>query len=277
VQLAQIIGDRTASRRARWQAVSLAPEIIGARDDLWPTLTERVRALNAGDDEMLGALALSARGHTNESVKLFDTLAATNPNPYLNFFGALLERRRQSGGELKGFVHTLVASRDETVFEAFGFAEESPLRQIIRFYVVKGQPRAALLASELDPTLRESEGTERVEDAGDTSDAAQKAQVDPQESAAQSGARYRTLRERAVERELESRRELLGLLSTAAEQTGDLNRAVELESARLKLLPLTAERQSAQARIRQLLSRQQENSHRGAVAYSVDQSLIARR
>jgi hypothetical protein len=190
---------------------------------------------------------------------------------------SLFEKRRHSGEELKGFVHTLVAGKDETVVEAFGFAEESPLRQIIRFYAVKGQPRAALLASELDPTLRKSEDAERVEDADDTSDAEQKTPVELQESAAQGGARYKPLSVRAAERELESRRELLGLLSTAAEQIGDLNRAVELETARLKLLPLTAERQTAQARIRQLLLRERENSRRVAVAYSVDQSLIARR
>lgn len=278
-QLAQVIGDRTASRRARWQAVYLAPEIIGVRYDLRDVLRERVRALNAGDDEMLAALALSPPGGADESGKLFNTLEATNPNPYLNFFGALLERSRQNGGELKGFVHTLVAGKDDTVVEAFGFAEESPLRQIIRFYALKGQPRAALLASELDPTLKESKGTERGEDAAtaDTGNAEQATPVDVPESAVQGGAFYRTLRERAVERELESRRELLALLSTAAEQVGDLNRAVEFERARLALLLHTSQRQSAQARIRQLLSRRQENSRRAAVAYSVDQSLIARR
>src|SRR5207253_841242 len=54
--LAQIIGDRTTSRRARWQAVWLASEVIGGRDDLWTMLKERVRALNTKDDEMSAAL-----------------------------------------------------------------------------------------------------------------------------------------------------------------------------------------------------------------------------
>jgi cellulose synthase operon protein C len=275
-QLAQLIGDRTATRRARWQAVWLAPELIGTRHELWAVLTERVRTLNASDDEMLAALSSSVPGRADESVKLIDALKATNPNPYLNFFGALLERRRQSGGELTGFVHTLFAGKGETVTEAFGFAEESPLRQIIRFYALKGQPRAALLASELDPTLKDVEDAERDEN-DDPDDAEQETQVDIQESMARSGARYRTLRERAVERELQSRRELLGLLSVSAEQTGDLNRAVGFETARLKLLSATAERQSAETRIRQLLSRQQGSSRRSAVAYSVDQNLIAQR
>jgi tetratricopeptide (TPR) repeat protein len=276
--LAQIIGDRTTSRRARWQAVRLAPEIVGARHDLRAVLTERVRALNAGDVEMLAALSLSDPGRTDEPGRLSNPQEATNPNPYLNFFGALIEERRHGGDAFTGFVNTLVAGRNETIVETFGFAEESPLRRIIRLYAVKGQPRAALLAARLDPLLENSKGAERDEDAAsETSDAEQKTWVDLQESAAKGGARYRTLGERAVERELESRRELLGLLSTVAEQVGDIDRAVEYETAKLKLLALAAERQTAQARIRQLFSRQQENARRGAVAYSVDQRLIAQR
>jgi tetratricopeptide (TPR) repeat protein len=276
--LAQIIGDRTATRRARWQAVRLAPEVVGARYDLWAVLTERVRAHNPGDDEMLAALSMSDPARTGEFAKLVNPQEATNPNPYLIFFGALLEKRWQGGDALKGFLDTLVAGRDETIVEAFGFAEESPLRQIVRLYADKGQPRAALLAADLDPVLKNSKGTERDEDvAADASDAGQKTQVDLHESAATGGARYKTLRERAVERELQSRRELLGLLSTAAEQIGDIDRAVEFETARLKLLAPPAERQTAEARIRQLLARRQENSRRDTVAYSVDQRLIAHR
>lgn len=284
--LAQIIGDRTASRRARWQAVSLAPEIVGERHDLWAALTERVRALDAGDDEMLAALSLSSEARaTDESVKLLNRAQAANPNPYLRFFGALLERRRRSGGELAGLVHTLVAGGEETVVEAFGFAEESPTRQIIRFYALNGQPRAALRVSELEPALKESEGAERGVDAEQDKDAApanaddagQEIGVEPQESLSRGGVRYRTLGERAVEREMQSRRELLGLLSAAAEQIGDLDRAAKFETARLQLLPAAAERQAGVARVRQLLSRRKENSRRAGVSYSVNQSLVAQR
>jgi tetratricopeptide (TPR) repeat protein len=279
-QLAQIIGDRRASRHARWQAVSLSSEIVGARDELWAKLKERVRAAGAGDDEMLvalDALSLSNAGRTDEAIKLISKMETANPNPYLSFFGALLEKRAQSADALAGFVHTLVAQRDAQVSEAFLF-EENPLRQIIRFYGVKGQPRAALLASELDPTLKESdggtEGDENVDSGGDNE---QEIQVEIRASAAKDVPRYQTLRERAAEREIQSRKELLGLLSGAAEQVGDLSRAVEFERVRLKLLTAASERQSAEARIGQLLTRQKENSRRAVVTYSVDQSLIAQR
>jgi tetratricopeptide (TPR) repeat protein len=275
--LAQIIGDRTASRRARWQAVWLASLSIGARDELWTKLTERVRALNASDDEMLvalDALSLSSRGRTDEAIKLTGATEAANPNPYLSFFSALLEKRGQSTVAQAGFIHTLVANKDERVSEAFWF-EENPLRQIIRFYAVNGEPRAALLASELEPSLKESDSTERDKDVDSVSDTAQDTPVDAQEEMTKADTRYRTLQERAAEGELQSRMELLGLLSQAAEQVGDLNRAVEFERARLKLLHAPVEQQSSEVRIKQLLSRQKENSRRAVVTYKVDQSLIA--
>lgn len=268
--LAEVIGDRRATRRARWQAVRLAPEIAGARSELWRSLKERVRAINAGDEEMAAALSAVEIG-TDEAAQLIRTVEAANPNPYLTFFGALLERRRKAGDELPGLVRALVAGKDAQVEGAFGFAEESPLRQIIRFYAASGRPRAALLAYALDPTLKDG-GTESGED--EDSGEGRGISVDVQ---TKDGPRYLTLLERAAERELESRRELLRLLSEAAEQTGDFGRAVEFERARLKLLPAAAERQAAAARIAELLSRQKEKSGRESVTYSVDQNLIARR
>jgi tetratricopeptide (TPR) repeat protein len=277
--LAQIIGDRTTSRRARWQAVWLASMIVGARDDLWARLKERVRALNASDDEMLAALdalSLSSAGRTDAAIKLTSATEEANPNPYLGFFSALLKKRGQSADALAGFIHTLIENKDERVSEAFWF-EENPLRQIIRFYAANGEPRAALLASELEPALKESGGTERDEQVDSTSDTAQDTPVDAQEDMAKAGTRYRTLQERAAESEVQSRVELLGLLSQAAEQVEDLNRAVEFERARLKLLHATAEQQSSEARIKRLLASEKENSRRAMVRYKVDQSLIAQR
>jgi tetratricopeptide (TPR) repeat protein len=279
--LAQIIGDRRASRRVRWQAISLSSEIVGVRDELWTKLKEHVRAIDAGDDEMLAALdalSLSSAGRSDEAVKLIGRMKAANPNPYLSFFGALLEKRGQSADAQEAFVHTLVAQRDAQLTEAFLF-EDSPLRQIIRSYAVKGQPRSALLASELDPTLKKSGGddAERDENVDSGDDVGQDTQVEAAASIGKGGSRYRTLRELGAEREIQSRVELLELLSGAAEQVGDLDRAVEFEKVRLKLLTIATERQSAEARMGQLLSRQKESSRRAAVAYSVDQNLITQR
>jgi predicted Zn-dependent protease len=277
--LAQIISDRTSSRRARWQAVSLASMIFKERADLWTELKERVQTLNANDDEMLAALdalSLSNAGRTDEAVKLINTKETANPNPYLSFLGALLEKREQSVDALSSFIRALVAKSDEKVNEAFWF-EENPLRQIIRLYILKGEPRAALLAAELEPTLKESNNTESDGQVDPNGEDARDIQVNLPESETKNDARYQTLLERASERERDARVELLGLLSGAAEQIEDFSRAVEFERARLKLLPQGTERQATEARINQLLSRRKEISRRALVTYKVDQSLIASR
>jgi cellulose synthase operon protein C len=276
-RLAQLIGDRTASRRARWSAVWLASTALGEKDELWKRMEERVRALNASDEEMLAALnalSLSRAGRTDEAVKLIDATRAANPNPYLSFFGALLEKRGRGAFAVAGFVHTLTAKRDEPVGDAFLF-EDNPMRQLIRFYALKGEPRAALLASELDPTLMENGDAEHEEQVDSDGDDEHAGYVEVRAGTAKDGPRYRTLRERAAAREAQSRAELLGLLSEAAEKVADLGRAVEFEKARLKLLPQGAERQSSEARIRQLLSRQTENARRVVIVYRVDQGLSA--
>jgi hypothetical protein len=284
-QLAQIMGDRNASRRARWQAVSLSAEIVGARPELWTKLKDGVRAINGDDNEMqtaLEALSLASAGRTDEAIKLTSAMQAADPNPYLSFFGALLEKRGRSADALSGFIRTLIAERDAKVAEAFPF-EENPLRQIIRFYSAQGQPRAALLVAELDPSLKEGSTTERDEseesdeEAESTGEAKPDVTVDEDAGTSKDGLRYQTLRERVAEREIQSRVELLGLLSAAAEQVGDFSRAVEFERVRLALLSVPAERQTAEARIHQLLSRRQENERRARVAYTVEQGFIGGR
>ena len=85
--------------------------------------------------------------------------------------------------------------------------EDDALEQTIAMYLKQNQPRAALKMAE------------------------QLAKIDIQPSFE----RYQTLRERAQNRKFATRINLLALLSAAAEQIGDLNRAVELEKQRLAL------------------------------------------
>ncbi len=85
--------------------------------------------------------------------------------------------------------------------------EDDVLEQTVAMYLKQNQPRAALKVAE------------------------QLAKIDIQPSFE----RYQTLREREQNRKFATRIDLLTLLSAAAEQIGDLNRAVELEKQRLEL------------------------------------------
>jgi len=66
------------------------------------------------------------------------------------------------------------------------------------------------------------------------------------------GTGLRALRAVAGERQRVSNAELLELLSVAAEELGDLNRAEQLEKARLDILTGIAEKKTAELRLLQL-------------------------
>ena len=80
--------------------------------------------------------------------------------------------------------------------------------------------------------------------------------------------RYQTLRERAQNQKLATHINLLALLSAAAEQIGDLNRAVELERLRLLL-----DKSATQARLDHL--QQLQRAYTRKAFFVVDQKLTA--
>src|SRR5207237_9237261 len=109
--LATIIGDRLATRSARWQAAWLAPEIIGQRPELWAKLRERVRALDATDSEMdaaLQSLSLTSAGQIDEAVKVVAAIDSIDPNPYLSFLRGFLEKKQgHEGNSIDSFARAL--------------------------------------------------------------------------------------------------------------------------------------------------------------------------
>ena len=280
--LAAIIGDRAATRKARWQAVWLAPEITEQKPELWNTLRERVRQLNPADSEMavaLQSLALSTPTLVNgapvnadqlnaaqlsEAVKLVVTAEGSDPNPQLRFLRAILERKQgRDAASISSFASALIAGSDSSCWQAFSFSEAEPLEQIVRLYLKQSQPRAALKLAKRAAALQAKE-TGETGDSREVETAAPAA-VEP---------KYQSLAARAVRRQENSRAELLELLSTAAEQTGDLNQAIELEKARLAFLTPAAERRTAQARLERLRELQRRAERESRPSLVVDQKLV---
>jgi tetratricopeptide (TPR) repeat protein len=306
--LAGIILDRDATRRLRWQAVWLAPEIAGQKGEHWASLREKMRAAGVLDQEMtvaLEAVSLSYGGRAEEALKLLSTIETENPNPELNYFRALLEKR---GGHetaaFEGFVNALISSQDAQSAQAFAFNEDGPLPQLVRLYLALGQPRAALKLAEREPALKpedvseneqpvkQDESAENDEDAENDVETVGKDEtvkddeavlktrvaVGPAKLAHDERQAYLTLDARAEERLAQTRLSLLGLLSEAAEQTGDLDRAFKLARGRLVLLPKGASREAEALRLEHLLAlqRARQSGAKGPV-FTVDQKLVAQR
>src|SRR5439155_13854357 len=141
--------------------------------------------------------------------------------PSLRIFRGLLEKQnRQYLDALRDFSSTLTRSQGAREQLPFNFAEDDPLRQMIRLYVLSDSPGAALKLSEEDTELKvnivKSDKDSKEEDESDKTEAEVKE--------IKKSPRPPTLRDRAEKLRAESRIELLGLLSEAAERNGDLNR-----------------------------------------------------
>jgi tetratricopeptide (TPR) repeat protein len=266
--LATIIGDRLTTRTARWRAVWLAPEITEQKPELWNRLRERVKTLNGSDSEMAAALeslALSSTRQTEADTKIILVQTSTNPNPQLWFVRAVLEK--QQGREmdsLSSFTNALIATSDASVWQPFGMSEDEPIEQIIRLYLKQNQPRAALKLAERATTLQRK-GAAVVDEESATA-------PDRPDVPAK---KYQALSARTTERQEKSRAELLELLSIAAEQVGDLNRAAELETTRIAFLVQPGDRQAAQLRIKRLRELQRNAERERKPSLVVDQKLVS--
>jgi cellulose synthase operon protein C len=268
--LAAIIGDRLATRSARWQALWLAPEVIEQRPELWTRLRERVRTLNANDTEMdvaLQSLSLVSAGQIEEAVKVVASIESTNLNPQLSFLRGFLEKKQgREANSIDSFARALSASRELAVWQPFAFNEDEPREQIIRLYLKQNQPRAALTLATQDPGLQTKES---AAEAGESQP--DRVVIDGSEGEAK---RYQTLRAHAAVRQRNARADLLELLSTAAEQIGDLNRAAELEKARLDFLVKAADKETAKTRVERLRKMQHQIESKPKPALVIDQRLV---
>ncbi len=268
--LATIIGDRATTRSARWQALWLAPEITAQSPELWTKLRERVRTLNVTDSEMevaLQSLSLASTGRTDEAIKIVLATENTNPNPYLRFLRAFLEKKEgRDADSLDSFTRARTSSRESSVWQPFAFSEDEPLEQIVRLYLKQNQPRAALKLAERATALQpKASAAEPAE--------SKPGKVETDESGVEES-KYQTLRVRAAMRQRSARAELLGLLSAAAEQIGDLNRATELEKAKLVFLVKIADKQTAELRLERLREMQRKVERQPKPSLVIDQRLV---
>ncbi|HZT60355.1 MAG TPA: tetratricopeptide repeat protein, partial [Pyrinomonadaceae bacterium] len=285
-QLASVIADRDAPRASRWRAVWVAPEVAGDRKELWASLAQSPGASGAADEEMAAALKareLWAGGRASDAAEILKRVAADDPNPLLEFFlGALYEQSDRADEAADAFNVAFRSQASDEISAAFGADEESALRKLIRLHVKRGRPLAALKLATLDTELSGGagvavgEGVEKNVDAGE--DESKETNSDTGASAETAGAAsFRTLDERARLRSGASDAELLGLLSAAAEQLNDYDKAVEFERARLSRLAGGDARRVSRERVARLESLRKSKAEAQESPLVVDSSTVAQR
>jgi hypothetical protein len=237
--LAEIIGNRALTRSTRWQAVWFAPELLAQDASRSSKLRDRVRTLTPNDSEMnvaLEALSLSSDGQFSNGAKLLAAEQNRGPNAYLRSLQAIIEKKAGAYAESwNSFTRALIESHESGPWQSFAFLEDEPIEQIVALYLKENQPGAALKTAERVAVLQPNKNSAEAHD-------------QPEAPIA----RYQTLAQRAEERKRASHLNLLALLSVAAEQLGDWDRAYQFEQLRLSLLIKTSDRDLALARLNHL-------------------------
>ena len=257
--LAQLISDRQATRQVRWTALWIVPEAAGKRADLWQSVTQQF-GKDAETSAALAALSRASRGETHQAANSLNAMAESLPSEQLRLLRAVLFKKAGQDREaMDGILASLLPLSDSSAFKPFQSDEDELRWQVVRLYARLNQPRAALKVASVDERLRGV--TVAVSD-----------EMVPPEARA----KFRTFSARALERQKQSKLELLGLLSAAAEQIGEFDKAADFERARLASLSGN-ERRNAEARIEQLKLKQQEKQKRRYIPMTVNEALVASR
>lgn len=253
--LASLIVDRQANRQSRWTALWIAPELAVKRDSVWQSLLSQIRAGKDGESIAAAeALAAFDRGQSGSAIGLLGQTAAKIPSNQLKLLRAVLMKNSGQRNEAsKQFADSLVTPSDSSAMAAFASGEDELRWQVVRLFAQLNQPRAALKLANADERLRGSP-TALVVDVN-------------QAAVAKTG--MLSLPVRASERQRASRLELLAELSLSAEQIGEFDRAADFERARFVSLNAD-ERGKAEARIKQLKTKQKEKLEKRGIPLTVN-------
>jgi tetratricopeptide (TPR) repeat protein len=265
-QLALLISDRRALRQIRWTAAWIAPEIV--KQEKWQSLEQQVRA--GKDQEMVVAVeaqSLSSRGQSNEAIRRLSDAVAVNPGAQLRLLRALTQKNAGREREaLQSLLDSMIASGDAWIAAPFAATEDEQRWQIVRLYSKQNRHRAALKQAGVDERLKGQSAASLPPTGDDEAARAEKAKP-----------RFATLAARSNQRRSQSQIELLALLSVSAEQTGDLDKAIEFENARQSLSPDIAEQRKAESRIEQLKLKRKERERRPAPPLVINEQMVSYR
>jgi hypothetical protein len=265
-QLALLISDRRSLRQIRWTAAWIAPEIV--KQDKWQTFEQQVRA--GKDQEMVVAVeaqSLSSRGQANEAIKRLNDAVAANPSGQLKLLRALTQKNAGQDREaLQSLLDSMIACGDAWIATPFAATEDEQRWQIVRLYAKQNRHRAALKLAGVDERLK-GQSAASPPPTGD-GEAARAEKTKP---------RFATLASRSNQRRSQSQIELLALLSVSAEQTGDLEKAIEFENARLALSLDVAEQRKAESRIEQLKLKRKERERKPALSLVINEQMVSYR
>jgi tetratricopeptide (TPR) repeat protein len=269
-QLASLISDRRVPRRIRWTAVWIAPEVVKSEGGTngWSPLDQQVRAIK--DQEMAAAVeaqSMLSRGQPDGANKRLDDAVTSSPGAQLKFFRALSQKNTgRESDALSSLLDSMIAFGDESVAAPFGATEDEQRWQVVRLCAKQGWHRAALRLAGADERLKgQSAANQPAGPAGMDDERVERAKTG-----------LISLSERSSRRLSQSQLELLGLLSISSEQIGELENAIEFETAKLNMSPDSAERRKSESRIEQLKAKQKERRRKTPLSIEFNENAVTR-
>ncbi len=262
-QLASLISDARVARRIRWTAAWITPEIV--KQEGWRSFESQVRAIK--DQEMIAvveAQSMLSRGQTDGAIKRLDDAVKNSPGAQLKFFRALAQKNYGREREaLRSLLDSMIAFGDAWIAAPFDAAEDEQRWQAVRLYAKQGAPRAALKLADADERLKGQSAVNQP-------------LSDDDERIDRTKTRFISMSSRSSRRQAQSQIELLGLLSNSAEQIGDLEKAIDRETARLNLLMNSDERRKTESRIKQLKTKQKERRRKAPLSIEINENMVTR-
>jgi tetratricopeptide (TPR) repeat protein len=262
-QLAPLISGRRVARQIRWAAVWIAPEIV--KQEGWSSFDQQIRAVR--DQELVAAVearSMLSRSQSDNAIKRLDDAVRSSPSAQLKLFRALSQKNAGRESEaLRSLLDSMISFTDAWVAAPFGATEDEQRWQVIRLYAKQGRSRAALKLAGADERLKGQSAINQLAGADD-------GRIDRAKT------RFISLSDRSSLRLFQSQLDLLGLLSISAEQIGELEKAIEFETARLNLSPESAERRKSESRIDQLKAKRKERRRKPALLIEFNENVVTR-
>jgi tetratricopeptide (TPR) repeat protein len=208
------------------------------------------------------------QGQSDNALKRLDDAVAVIPSAQLKLFRALSQKNAgRESDALRSLLDSMIGFGDTWISSPFNSTEDEQRWQVIRLHAKQGQHRAALKLAAADEWLK---GKSPVREDYWRPVEANSERVDAAKT------RFISLSERSSRRLFQSQLDLLGLLSTSAEQIGELEKAIDFETARLNISPDSAERRKSESRIEQLRAKQKERKRKTPPSIEFNENPITR-
>lgn len=228
--LIEVVADKTIDRQTRWQSVIVLAEIGENDENFWRRILDENQYLSEQDTEIWSAINAISLFQTGQIDQAIGVLHEQNFTSELKFLKAIFEKNTgRDEAACKGFAE--IIESDGRFQQIFGFYEAAPVLQTINLYLKTGNYRAALDRAKKREILKIAETTEASQNRD---------------------FKFGTLDVRARLMNGEQLRTALEKLSIAAETTGDLAQALEIELAQSGFIKSVQESENSAARIESL-------------------------